>query len=48
MCGGGVSLVFFFLVVSFYFLFKFVGSFFSMICLSFGGLLVVFVGSLTG
>lgn len=38
----------FFLVVSFYFLFKFVGSFFSMICLSFGGLLVVFVGSLTG
>lgn len=46
MCGGGVSL---FLFVSFCFLFKFVGSFFSMvICLSFGGLLVVFVGSLTG
>lgn len=38
-----------FLVVSFYFLFEFVGSFFSMvICLSFVGLLVVFVGSLTG
>lgn len=49
MCGGGISLLGFFFFWLLVFVLKFVGGFFSMMtCLSFEGLLVLFVGSLAG